>query len=243
MIALTAYGFGALNKENVLIAVPVQTANYVTAPNKFVPVDATSGSVIVTLPAVPSDLTRAGLKLVRTASGHTATLLCGGSDVFNDDGTTSIVLSLVNQGVIAQYSAADAAWYVQADDLPLPALDGRYAELAGAVFTGAATGGVAAFTYASTIPVNAALGDHFRVTLLGNATISSPTGAADGQKITFEIVQDGTGGRMVTWGALFDFGSSDLPVLTPTPFKRDLIGFVYSADLGKWMFAGQTRSF
>ncbi len=106
---------------------------------------------------------------------------------------------------------------------------------------GAITQGAVTLTYGATLTVNASLGGHFRVTLTGSATVANPTSPADGQKITFEIIQDGTGGRLLTWGSQFNFGTAGIPVLSATAGKRDLIGFVYSAPATEWMYSGITQ--
>jgi hypothetical protein len=49
-----------------------------------------------------------------------------------------------------------------------------------------------ALTDASTVLVNAALGNLFRVTLGGNRTLGAPSNPTDGQTIHFEIKQDAT---------------------------------------------------
>jgi hypothetical protein len=107
---------------------------------------------------------------------------------------------------------------------------------------------VVTLVYAATLAIDVSLGGHFRVELTGNTAVAAPASPSDGQKITFELVQDSAGGRTVTWAAVFDFGSTSgvsntPPVLTTSPNRRDLIGFVYSADLGKWMYAGMTSGF
>lgn len=40
-------------------------------------------------------------------------------------------------------------------------------------------------------------------TLTGNITIAAPVGARAGMKLTYCFTQDGTGGRTVTWNAVF----------------------------------------
>lgn len=102
----------------------------------------------------------------------------------------------------------------------------------------AVTSGVAVLTYSSSLAVNAALGNHFRVTLTGNVTIGAPSNPTDGQKITFELIQDSTGSRTGSWNSAFDFGSSTTPTLTTTANKRDLVGFVYSSSASKWLYSG-----
>ncbi|MFX8844617.1 hypothetical protein ABTM93_19255, partial [Acinetobacter baumannii] len=57
------------------------------------------------------------------------------------------------------------------------------------------TAKVVALTDAASIAVDCTLGNHFRVTLGGNRTLANPTGATDGQRLVFEVIQDGTGSR------------------------------------------------
>lgn len=105
---------------------------------------------------------------------------------------------------------------------------------------------VTVLTDGATIPVNAALGNSFRVTLGGNRTVLSPTNAADGQSITFEVIQDATGSRTLTWtsgAGGFAFGSSTVPVLSTTAGATDLVAFRYSSAKGRWLFLGSSGGF
>jgi hypothetical protein len=79
--------------------------------------------------------------------------------------------------------------------------------------------------------------------MTGNMTVSAPSNPVDGQKITFELIQDGTGSRTVTWNSAFDYGTAGAPTLTTTASKRDVIGFVYSGSLSKWLCAGSALGF
>ena len=109
---------------------------YSAAVGDFVPVDTTSGNVTVTLPTAPADKTRIGVKHIIQGGANTVSITSGGSDVFNKaGGSTSLTLSLLNQGVLLQYASSSAIWYVQADDLPLSLL----AQLASPAFTGTPT--------------------------------------------------------------------------------------------------------
>ena len=105
----------------------------------------------------------------------------------------------------------------------------------------AVTSGVVTLTDAPVIAVNAAQGNHFRVTLAGNRQLQNATSPVDGQKVTFEVIQDGTGGRTLSYDTAYDFGIVGAPVLTTTAGARDLLGFVYSASKGAWLFAGITK--
>lgn len=99
-----------------------------------------------------------------------------------------------------------------------------------------------ALTMGATVATNAALGNHFYGTLSANATFSAPTNATDGQKITYELTQPASGGPYTgTWNAAYDFGTIGAPTLSTTASKTDLVGFVYSSRLAKWMYAGITQ--
>jgi hypothetical protein len=93
-------------------------------------------------------------------------------------------------------------------------------------------------TDASTIATDAALGDLYRVTLGGNRTLGVPTNPADGQKILYEVTQDGTGSRTLTLSTStggFSFGT-DVPsvTLSTAAGKTDLIGAIYNLAANRW---------
>jgi hypothetical protein len=106
-----------------------------------------------------------------------------------------------------------------------------------ALFTSSVVAGVVAVTFSTSITIDASTGNHFATTLTNNTTINAPSNPTDGAKITFELTQDATGGRTVTWNSVFDFGTTGAPTLSALS-KTDLIGFVYSSRLSKWMYAG-----
>lgn len=108
---------------------------------------------------------------------------------------------------------------------------------------GALAPSVVALTDGASIPVNAALGNDFRVTLGGNRTIANPTNPIDGQDITFLLTQDGSGSRIVTWGSAYSFGTSGAPTLTATGGKTDLVGFKYRAAASSWVCIGSALGF
>lgn len=100
--------------------------------------------------------------------------------------------------------------------------------------SGLATPSVA-LTDAATISVDASKGNHFRVTLGGNRTMGAPSNPTDGQKIIFEVIQDGTGSRTLAWNAAYAFGTDiPSPTLTTTASKRDFVGFVYNSTAALW---------
>lgn len=97
-----------------------------------------------------------------------------------------------------------------------------------------------------TIAVNAGAGNDFFVTLAGNRTILAPSSALDGQKITFELIQDGTGSRTVTWTSGtggYAFGSGTAPTLSTAAGATDQVAFRYSARKQAWLFLGSDGGF
>ena len=106
---------------------------------------------------------------------------------------------------------------------------------------------VTTLTDGSSIAVNAALGNDFKVTLGGNRTMAAPSNPLDGQKITFEVIQDGTGSRTLTWttgsSGAYSFGSGTAPTLTTTAGASDLVGFRYSSTKSRWLYLGAQGGF
>jgi len=115
------------------------------------------------------------------------------------------------------------------------------APLASPTFTGTATAPrlilpPVALTDAATVATDASLGNHFRVTLGGNRTLGNPSNPTDGQRVIWELIQDGTGGRTITLDTAFALGTDITAVtLTTTASKRDFLGAVYNATLTKWL--------
>lgn len=94
---------------------------------------------------------------------------------------------------------------------------------------------VVALTDAATIATDAALGNHYRVTLAGNRTLGNPTNAYDGARIVYEFIQDGTGTRTITLDTNFALGTDITAVtLTTTASKRDFMTVIYNSTAVKW---------
>lgn len=121
----------ALNAIPALVPTAVKTTSYTASVSDFIPVSTNSGAVTITLPTAPSDRSIVAVKHVIQGSTNAVTISAGGSDVFNKTGGgTSLTLTLLNQGVLLQYKASGAIWYVTADNLSLASLDSRFATAA-----------------------------------------------------------------------------------------------------------------
>jgi hypothetical protein len=112
---------------------------------------------------------------------------------------------------------------------------------AGGTMTGALAPAVVALTFASSIAVNAASGNDFRVTLTASTgTVAAPSNPVDGQVIKFQITQ-GTGGSFtLAWNAAFNFGTAGAPTLSTAAGDVDIAGFVYNAALSEWCYLGSS---
>jgi hypothetical protein len=99
-------------------------------------------------------------------------------------------------------------------------------------------------TDGATITTDASLGNHFRVTLTGNRTLANPTNARDGQRILFEITQDGVGSRTLTLGNKFVLGSDITEVTLSTGSgKKDFIGVQYNETTDKFYVLAVARGY
>jgi len=93
------------------------------AANQIVPADTTGGPVVVTLPATPPAGTLAAVKQILGTAGVTVNTTF--PDVFNKTGgSTTVALTLLNQGIFLQYQAG--IWLAISTDAPLSGLDARY---------------------------------------------------------------------------------------------------------------------
>jgi hypothetical protein len=112
------------------------------------------------------------------------------------------------------------------------------------VEAGAVAPAVVPLADAATIAVDASAGNDFRVTIAGNRTMGTPANPSDGQKITFQVTQ-GTGGSFtMSWASGYEFAAAlPQPTLSTTAGTTDLLGFIYNADKGKWLFVAFASGF
>lgn len=199
-----------------------------------------------------STVTTKGDIVAATASATVARLGVGSNNqVLTADSSTSTGLkwAAAASGSVASVTAGDATVTIGGTSTdPTVAVAAAtlaaLAPVASPTFTGTATfaktvSAPVALTDASTIVVDASLGNLFRVTLGGNRTMGVPSTPSDGQQILFELIQDGTGSRTVTWSSSTGGFAFDVPtpVLNTTAGARDFVEFVYNATANKWRFA------
>lgn len=121
----------------------VKTSAYTALPNQLVPVSTAGGAVTITLPTGTPAGSLVAVKMVTQSGTNAVTITSVAGDVFNKaGGSTTLTLSLLNQGVVLEYQAG--IWLVLADDLALSGLDSRYVASVTAADTSVVTGGTAA---------------------------------------------------------------------------------------------------
>lgn len=219
-----------------------KTANYTAAPGDFVPIDATGGTVTVTLPAAPADGATVGATGINPTGGQPF-LAVGGSDQL-DRGGASFGFTFNHQSVVFTYHAANATWYCESDSAPASQLDGRYL---GSVAVGRLpTTGLTITQHAGAIGVGAIVSttatldlsvfDWYTLTLNIATTTIALSNPTVGQQFTLRLLQDGTGGRLVNWFTTIKWAGGTAPTLTATANKADVFTF-------KCMSAGQYDGF
>jgi hypothetical protein len=225
----TVYGSSGSGSGGGIALAPtaVKTAAYTAAAGDLVVADTSASAFAVTLPSAPADKTAIAVKLI--AAGNTLTINPGGSDVFNKaGGSTSLTLTLVNQGYLLTYKASSGIWYVLTDDLPLGQLDSRYASLrtSGPGGTFAANTG-SAVTVGDPTDLAAGFGVWAGV-LTANCTVTLPT-VKTGAQFVMRLTQDATGARTVTFaGGSVSFPGAQLAVI-PDANAPNWIAFVGGA--------------
>jgi hypothetical protein len=196
--------------------------------------------------------------VVLTSTATELNLLDGVSGLVQDDFTK---LAAVSSTADELNLLDGVSGLVQADFTKLAAVDSTAAELnysdlatlgttaASKVFTADAnnlttvSGAVAyvedTLTDGATITWNVIDSPVAKVTLAGNRTLSAPSGTTPiaGQFISLLIIQDGTGGRTITWNAAYEFAADTAPTLTATASLGDLFTFRYNG--AKWLEVGR----
>ena len=81
-------------------------------------------------------------------------------------------------------------------------------------------------TDAATVIIDFNTGLDFWWQLGGNRTMGNPTNLKVGQKGVIWVIQDGTGGRTITWGTNWKFPGGVKPTLSAASGALDMISYV-----------------
>lgn len=85
--------------------------------------------------------------------------------------------------------------------------------------------------FATTMTIDANVGNNRRVTMTGNGTLANPTNMASGVVINVRIRQDGTGGRTLSYGSKWKWPGGTPPALSTAANSVDMICAMYEPQL------------
>jgi len=85
---------------------------------------------------------------------------------------------------------------------------------------------IGTLTSATTITPDFAANQNFTVTLAHNAELANPSNVVAGQTGSVFVVQDGTGGRTMSYGTSWEFPGGTAPTLTTTAAALDRIDYI-----------------
>lgn len=85
-------------------------------------------------------------------------------------------------------------------------------------------------TDGATISVDQNSGLNFTVTLGGNRAIANMSNAKAGSGGFFEIIQDGTGSRTLTWGSNYKWPGGTAPTLSTAAGSIDMVAYVVKSS-------------
>ena len=117
--------------------------------------------------------------------------------------------------------------FVQAEGFAKPSVVQTY--------TAAQRAEITSLTFASTMTPNFADSNNYSVTLTGVARIANPTNQVAGQSGSIFVTQDGTGGRVLSWGnsggtSAWYWPGGTAPTLSTGANVKDRIDYIVAAN-------------
>jgi hypothetical protein len=170
------------------------------------------------------------------------------------DGKAAVdILRLVNAGLtterrylwaragqpVSVTQVARAVADASANPLPAPAASNDSRTV------GARSVAVTKVPYAATVTPNVDTTDLLEVDdLTGPLLVANPVGTPrDGQTLTLRLAQDATGGRVMTFGTAYHFGSDVTAAMPTTADKGWQIAFAWNAGAARWWATSIARGF
>ena len=96
----------------------------------------------------------------------------------------------------------------------------------------AAVADIVSLTDGATIAVDLNTGQNFAVQLGGNRTLGNPTNCVPGQTGSAFIIQDGTGGRTLSYGTNWEFAAGTAPTLSTAAAAVDRLDYIVYTSTG-----------
>jgi hypothetical protein len=104
---------------------------------------------------------------------------------------------------------------------------------------------VGTITGTGTVTPDASVASTFTTTVVGTLTINGPSNGINGQKITFRLLQDGTGHSVTfaTGSGNFRFGTDIGSFTASAANLTDYIGAIWNAAVSRWDIVGVSQGF
>jgi hypothetical protein len=239
-------GFSTTDGDVTLTGTQTLTNKTLTAPKIGTSILDTNGNELFLLTATASAVNE--LTLANATTGNSPVLSATGDDsnigiTLTPKGTGEVVIAAGNLNYGATAVTATGAELNYSDLATLGTTAASKVFTADANNLTTVSGAVAnvedTLTDGATITWDVIDSPVAKVTLAGNRTLSAPSGTTPiaGQFISLLIIQDGTGGRTITWNAVYEFAADTAPTLTATANLGDLFTFRYNG--AKWLEVGR----
>jgi hypothetical protein len=239
-------GFSTTDGDVTLTGTQTLTNKTLTAPKIGTSILDTNGNELFLLTATASAVNE--LTLANATTGNSPVLSATGDDsnigiTLTPKGTGEVVIAAGNLNYGATAVTATGAELNYSDLATLGTTAASKVFTADANNLTTVSGAVAnvedTLTDGATITWDVIDSPVAKVTLAGNRTLSAPSGTTPiaGQFISLLIIQDGTGGRTITWNAAYEFAADTAPTLTATANLGDLFTFRYNG--AKWLEVGR----
>ena len=142
---------------------------------------------------------------------------------------TAAVGTNTTQLATTAYVQAEVGQSIQAHDADTAKTD------VAQTYTAAQRAEVTALTFAATMTPNFADSNNFSVTLTGAGRIANPTNQVAGQSGSIFITQDGTGGRVLSWGdsggtSAWYWAGGTAPTLSTGANVKDRVDYIVAAN-------------
>jgi hypothetical protein len=239
-------GFSTTDGDVTLTGTQTLTNKTLTAPKIGTSILDTNGNELFLLTATASAVNE--LTLANATTGNSPVLSATGDDsnigiTLTPKGTGEVVIAAGNLNYGSTAVTATGAELNYSDLATLGTTAASKVFTADANNLTTVSGAVAnvedTLTDGATITWDVIDSPVAKVTLAGNRTLSAPSGTTPiaGQFISLLIIQDGTGGRTITWNAVYEFAADTAPTLTATANLGDLFTFRYNG--AKWLEVGR----
>ncbi len=200
-----------------------------TTSHAFVgPVTTTTTFGVATVPATSIYLGNAATNNIRLTGTSAAARVVTIPDIGTDTGATVALSPTSTTTTQALFATATAGLYgpraIANADLPVALINTP----------------VSLTDNGTTIATNAALSNQFLVTALtANVTLSNPTNSVNGQKITWEVIQNAVAAKTLAFDTNFKFGAEITAcTISTTLSSHNFINAQFNSTTGKWNILG-----